>query len=417
LANSARIAFGRYMRILRQHKGLSIQEVCRVLLNASDGTDAGSLSRLERGQQQLAAGKLAALCRVYEVSPEVPLERLDLDHAVDLHVDLDTDGKSTEELLAVGREALERAERWQAYACFRDALLVDGPDDHALRFNLATTARALGRFRFALHEFKVLEEDCRDGPLHPAVLERMASTLRSIGDLDSAERLAWASAEAARSRGDSRILGYAFASLANVNLARLGDPELTVDYLNMAHRAGRESGEGDGALKPNANFEITTLHALAESYLEMGREESARRAATAALKLSEQHGFSVGRGYAQLYLGQVDESCGRRERAEERWREAMAIAESAENKRLRFCAMFYLYRQALRGGEITRSKALGRGLQRLAPWVPENLPLLAEFRSLAAGQAKRTPDKSAKSRPASATTVLRRSPRTEPPAD
>jgi len=417
LAKPAGIAFGRYMRTLRQRKELSIQEVCRVLLNASEGTDAGSLSRLERGRQQLAAGKLAALCRVYEVSPAVPLERLDLDHAVEQHVVLDTDGKSAAVLLDLGRKALERAERWDAYACFRDALLEDVQDDHALRFNLATAARAMGRFRFALHEFEVLGEDCRDRPLHPAVLERIASTLRSIGDLDSAERYAWASAEAARSRDDARTLGYAFTSLANVNIARLGDPELTVDYLNMAHRAARDSKLDDGALVPNAHFEVSTLNSLAETYLASGRDESARRAAAAALKLSDQHGFRVGRAYAQLFLGQVDESCGREERAEERWREALATAESAENKRLSFCAQFYLFRQALRLGEFARSKVLRRSLQRLAPWVPEQLPLLADFRSLAAGDAKRTPDKSTQPRAGSTARTRRQASRAQPPTE
>lgn len=417
MAKSAGIAFGRYMHTLRQRKGLSIQEVCRVLLNASEGTDAGSLSRLERGRQQLAAGKLAALCRVYEVSPEVPLERLDLDHAVDQNVVLDTDGKSAAVLLDLGRKALERAERWDAYACFRDALLMDVQDDHALRFNLATAARAMGRFRFALHEFEVLGEDCRDRPLHPAVLERVASTLRSIGDLDSAERYAWASAEAARSRNDARVLGYAFTSLANVNIARMGDPDLTVDYLNMAHRAARDSAPADGALVPNAHFEVTTLNTLAENYLASGREESARRAAAAALKLSDQHGFRVGRAYAQLFLGQVDESCGREERAEERWREALSIAESSNNQRLGFCAQFYMYRQALRAGEISRSRALARSLTRLAPWIPSHLPLLAEFRDLEEAPSTVSPDKRKASRAGSATPTRRRVSRTQPPAD
>jgi tetratricopeptide (TPR) repeat protein len=417
LATSAGIAFGAYMRLLRQRKKLSIQEVCRILVNASEGTDAGSLSRFERGQQQLAAGKLSALCRVYGVSPEVPLERLDLDQGVEQHAPVDTEDETPARLLDLGREAMERAERWQAYAYYRDALIVGDPEDHALRFNLATAARALGRFRLALHELKVLERDCRGEPLHPSVLERMSSTLRSIGDLDAAERFALSSAEAARTRGDHRTLGFALTSLANVNIARAGDPELTVDYLTMAHRAGRESETVDGGLRPNAHFEVSTLNLLAEAYFDAGREESARRAAAAALKLSEQHGFSVGRAYALLYLGQIDEGNGLAQRAEERWREATSIAESVENKRLRFCAQFYLYRQALAAGETARSRALARGLERLAPWIPENLPLLSEFRRLRS-QASAGTEQEREDRPTPARVRTQRRPRaTYPPAD
>jgi hypothetical protein len=133
-----------------------------------------------------------------------------------------------------------------------------------------------------------------------------------------------------------------------------------------------------------------TLNMLAECHLLAGRDAAARRSALEASRLSQRNGLESGRGYAALFLGRVAENRGQDDLAESRWREAVSIARGLENKRLEFSAEFYLYRRAVRTGMQRRSEAGRRRLERLAPWVPEHLPLRIEFQEMSAEPTERS---------------------------
>src|SRR5437773_2228612 len=79
VAESSAVAFGRYLRLLRERRGLSLADVCELSQRSSESFDKGALSRLERGQQTPSIFRLGPLCRIYDVSADVLLERMELD--------------------------------------------------------------------------------------------------------------------------------------------------------------------------------------------------------------------------------------------------------------------------------------------------------------------------------------------------
>lgn len=394
MAEKAAEAFGHFMKTLRQRRGFSLPDVCRFFEHSPEKIDKGTLSRLERGQQGLALGKIGSLSRIYGVSPEVPIERFELDREVERHGEPDTDGRTVRELLDAGRQSLlDGSNRMAAYAFFRDAVLLADDEGRAsddveilsLRFNLATSARGLGKNSLALHEFIELEVATRGTEYHGPVLERISNCQRCLGNLTEAERCAHEAIREARLLDDSRTIGFAYDSLANINMARGGAPETTAEFLALAYRASRSAAKQDGPLRPSVSFEINTLNRLAECFLDAGRDDAARRAALSAKALSEQHGVLTGLGYAELYLGCIDERQGHEDRAETRWRTAQSIASEVGNKRLQFSTDFYRYRLAMRLGEHSRAKALSRKLDSLAPWLSNSLPLVDQYRAISAG--------------------------------
>ena len=60
-------AFGRYLRTLRQRRGLSLREVCSLSQAFAERVDKGYLSRCENGFQGPAFSKIIPLSRIYGV--------------------------------------------------------------------------------------------------------------------------------------------------------------------------------------------------------------------------------------------------------------------------------------------------------------------------------------------------------------
>ena len=124
MAESCAIAFGRYLRTLRERKGYSLDEVAALSRTFADPVAKSYLSRVENGHIHLAVPKLIPLSRIYEIPPEVVLERLELDMELDKIGGPDTNGMDYSQLTERGKAALERGALWEAYALLRDSALV-----------------------------------------------------------------------------------------------------------------------------------------------------------------------------------------------------------------------------------------------------------------------------------------------------
>ena len=181
VAEPSAVAFGRFLRQLRERRGMSLAKVCELSRSTAEPFDKGTLSRLERGQQSPSIFRLGPLSRIYEISADALLERMELDREVDRLGGPDTAGKSYAELHREGAESVVRANRkWDAYAYFRDALTVASPDKRVVEWiNLVTAIRSLGKSALALHELRELEAS---GTLDPAqralVNERLSACCR-----------------------------------------------------------------------------------------------------------------------------------------------------------------------------------------------------------------------------------------------
>jgi transcriptional regulator with XRE-family HTH domain len=390
VAESASVAFGRYLRVLRERRQLSLDRVARLSETSVKPIDKGTLSRFEHGRQRMALSTVIPISHIYSVPVDVLVERLELDTELEHLETPDTEGKSAAELRRMGSEALlQDNRRWDALACFRDAYHRLESDDAVeqqvavAQLNLASVVRSLGKNRLALHELTDLERSGRIGArMNAIVLDRISHCHRCLGDLELAERYADAAIAEAREFVEGRILSVAQFTRGVVAIDQ-ADHEQGVRYLRQAFRSNRDAA-GDGmALVSNPGFEANTLLHLAEAYVHSGSYEKAGYAARSAKRLSARAGLPGAQAYSELALGELDDRFGRHEQAIQRWRRSAQLADSMHNRRLGFSAEFYVFRQALHRGNQALARASSRRLERLAPWVPKHFPLLGEFHELA----------------------------------
>jgi transcriptional regulator with XRE-family HTH domain len=384
VAETSALALGRYLRELRERRGLSLARVCEITRNSPDPMDKGTLSRFERGQQSPSIFRLGPLSRIYEISADALLERMELDREVDRLGGPETDGKSYEQLhKAAGESVVQSNRKWEAYAYFRDALPLASPDKKSVaRINLVTAIRSLGKNALALHELRELDASGNlDARQRALVHERMSNCCRCLGEMKRAEEYADSAAAQAEALGDTRTLAYAFCTRAS---AAIDQEQWTsgYDYVMKALAAHRKGVEQQSLVLPSPSFEAQALLMLAECSLNLRNIARARRLTAAAKRISEEHDMPLGLAYSEILLGWIDESDGRVEQALARWRNATAIAARIDYPRIAFTAEVEIFRHATQAGEVARARASRRRLERLVPWIPRYIPAYRKFGQL-----------------------------------
>ena len=170
-----------------------LSRVCEITKGSPEPIDKGTLSRFEHGQQTPSIFRLGPLGRIYEISADALLERMELDREVDRLGGPATAGKSYDELHRAGGDALVTGKRkWDAYAYFRDAVPLAGADRKvAAWINLVTSIRHLGRTPWrstsSASSKTTVPLDARQRAL---VHERMSCCCRCLGDMKRAESYA-----------------------------------------------------------------------------------------------------------------------------------------------------------------------------------------------------------------------------------
>jgi tetratricopeptide (TPR) repeat protein len=346
--------------------------------------DKGTLSRFERGQQSPSIFRLGPLSRIYEISADALLERMELDREVDRLGGPETGGKTYEQLhRAAGEAVVQRNRKWEAYAYFRDALPLAGPDKRVVaRINLVTAIRSLGKNALALHELRELETSGRlDAGQRALVHERLSNCCRCLGEMKRAEAYAESAAAQAQALVDFRTLAYAYCTRASAAI----DQEQWAcgyEYLMKSLAAHRKGEQQASILLPSPSFEAQALLMLAECSLNLRNIARARRLTAAAKRMSEEHEMPLGLAYSELLLGWIDESDGRPEQALARWRRAAALAARIDYPRIVFTAEVEIFRQAKDAGDVARARASKRRLERLVPWIPRYIPAYRRFKQL-----------------------------------
>ena len=123
MADRMLVAFGKYLRLLRDRRKMSLSDVVTLTKSYPEPVGKGYLSRVERGLARVGFSKMVALSRAYEVSLDALGEKLSLDLEVDaLKNAPNTAGKTFGELTTEGTAFSQRGLRWHFYAAIRDAL-------------------------------------------------------------------------------------------------------------------------------------------------------------------------------------------------------------------------------------------------------------------------------------------------------
>src|SRR5882672_9368946 len=103
MADRMFIAFGKYLKLVRSRRNMSLSDVVTLTKSYPEPVGKGYLSRVERGLARIGFSKMVALSRAYEVSLDAFGEKLSLDLEVDeLKNPPKTNGKTFGELTEAG---------------------------------------------------------------------------------------------------------------------------------------------------------------------------------------------------------------------------------------------------------------------------------------------------------------------------
>jgi tetratricopeptide (TPR) repeat protein len=382
------LAFGRYLKMIRERRKLSLEDVATLTKSYPEPINKGYLSRVERGLARVGFSKMVALSHAYEVSLDVFGEKLALDLEVDRLKDApETKGKTFEGLIEQAIRFRDRGMRWHSYACLRDAHSRAGSDPSLSDFegktarlvaaasSMGSTASSLGRYHLSLAEleFVAVNIDRVAVENRPIVFQSLSIAERNLGRLEQASAHAEQAVELAKSAPQKKYLGSALQTQA-VLAMRMRDYVAAVELEKRAFAAFRLAGSHVDSARSLAN--------LAQNYFDLGRVKAARRALGAADRLARQVDADSTRSRLRILLGEIEIADGNAGRASELWHEALEIARKTHDSVVHFKAEFQLFKLAISQGNKTVINALGRRLERMTPWISSSEPEVGEFKAL-----------------------------------
>ena len=393
MAEPSIVAFGRYLRLIRERRKLSLEDVAHLTKAYPEPVNKGYLSRVERGQNHVGFSKMVALSRAYGISMDAFAEKYALDLEVErLRDDPKTEGVGFADLVEAGKKAMEQGKRLHAYAFVRDALALAERDalhpsysDHAEQVAAAALghgvyAVSLGRLRLGEVEVRAsLDSSALRDEYKVIVWHELSIIHRAWGNLRlAAEHADRAIAEASKSPSQ-KYLGDAYVVRALVASAE-GDLDNKLRLYQSAYKAYRESG--------NLQNCALALMNLASLYVDLGRFGASRRAIEAATRIERKLGISRCSARLEIVSGELAMKEAKPELALSHWHEAVRLAKSQNDRIAQFKAEFLLFQHAVETKNETVLNALGRRLSRLAPWIPNSEPEVEAFASLYAKNRK-----------------------------
>jgi tetratricopeptide (TPR) repeat protein len=410
MADRMLIAFGKYLRLVRGRRNLSLSDVVTLTKSYPEPVGKGYLSRVERGLARIGFSKMVALSRAYEISLDAFGEKLSLDLEVDeLKNPPITSGKTFGELTDAGIRFSQRGLKWHFYAVIRDALprasldLLHGdnrtPREQTIKATLShgVAARATGHYALALAEFDFVREhlDALNDEAMPIVFQQSAVAKHHLGAIEEAKILAERAIELAKQAPQQKHVGDALETRAY--------------FANKAtdYSAAITSYQETFAAYKSVNSQIDcarTLNNLAQSYFNVRRFKAARRALGAADRLATELGADALRSRSRILLGEIEALEGHSKKASTLWHDAIEIARRTHDTVVHFKAGFQLFKLSIGQGNLTAANALGRRLNRMTPWISRSEPEVVEFlrlfaihrkpkqRGVAKPQSERTAD-------------------------
>jgi len=387
MAVSCHVAFGHYLRTLRERRGLALEDVWTLSQTFPESLNKGYLSRCENGKQKLALPKVVAMSRIYEVPADVFLERLELDLELEKIGGPPTEKLNWSQLREAGKNALQHGHKWEGYAFLRDATFHAAKADLdasayanpreqevAAFINVASAAQGLGKYRYARHEYLYAENTSALGP-NSSVLAatRLASVFASLEDHDTAQEYADLALARLSKAPNCPFEGFVYELQGLHRLRRKNQIE-AIPWFQKAYDSFRNLK----LVRNSAN----TLIGLADCYLELRNYGAATRTLETALHLCDQYSLVRIRALALTIQGIIDQASNRPESAEEKLREAKELAKGFNDRILRFQVDFYLYKQAQALDHSAAARAIRRRLKKLMFSIPGTVEQVVEFKML-----------------------------------
>jgi tetratricopeptide (TPR) repeat protein len=385
MADRMLIAFGKYLKILRDRRKFSLSDVVTLTKSYPEPVGKGYLSRVERGLARVGFSKMVALSRAYEVSLDAFGEKLALDLEVEeLKNPPVTNGKTFGELADEGIAYSQRGMRWHFYAATRDALARASSDplhgsfrtqhEQVTRaaFSHGVAASATGRYVLALAEFDFVRAnlDAVNEETLPIVFQQSAVAKRRLGVIEEAKQLAATAVELAKKTPNRTHLGDAL-EVCGLLASQGNDHDIAIAALKDAFAAYKAVDRGVDCAR--------TMNNLAQSYFAVRRLKAARRALGAAERLATELDADAIRARTRILLGEIELLEGNPKKAAALWHDTIEIARRTHDTVAHFKAEFQLFKLSIEQGNLTAANALGRRLNRMTLWISRSEPEVAEF--------------------------------------
>lgn len=387
MAVSCHVAFGHYLRTLRERRGLALEDVWSLSQTFPESLNKGYLSRCENGKQKLALPKVVAISRIYEVPPDVLVERLELDLELEKIGGPPTEKLNWAQLKEAGKNATKHGHFWAAYAFFRDATAkaasaeLDSKRYSSMQeqvvngfMNCATIARSIGKHKYALHEFLFAEHSAGYSiDTSTLIAERLATVYSNLSD----SRLAGHYARAALDRleqSETRVFEPYVFSLQGILRNRAGEQLEAIPWFQKTY----DSFKCRKMTKESAS----SLIGLASCYQESGNLRAATRTLEVLKDLCEKHSLIRFEALTLTLQGLIDQDENRSTCADQKLQKARDIAKDLNDRILRFLVEFYLFKHALGRDQHAAARAIRRRLDKLALSVPASIDQLTDYKTL-----------------------------------
>ncbi len=387
MAEPALAAFGRYLKLLRQRRGLSLDDVEQLTRDLPERVTKTYLSRCENGRQGTALAKLIALSQAYHVPVEVLTERLSLDLELERLGGPETGQLSFAEAQQRARRAARVGLFWDAYAYARDAIELSrqGPllpgfasmeEQYAAALrNQAIAASLIGFSSFARYELERVIEQGAFGMLHMSrACVALACVLSQVGDERSTLHYARLALETGFATPSTETRAHALFAHGRA-LWRCGEYGPSLEAHRQALRLYHE------AMLPHCG--VRTLMDISGSYESMGNWDAAIRLGREALRLAVKHGLRRFAALARDGLGDVLIQAGRPRQALPLLFDAVRVADEFRDFQVAFGARAKILKCLGDLGE-PHAEAFAKDLLRLSARVSptaRDMPLFVSLMS------------------------------------
>jgi tetratricopeptide (TPR) repeat protein len=394
MADRMLVAFGKYLRLVRDRRKMSLSDVVTLTKSYPEPIGKGYLSRVERGLARVGFSKMVALSRAYEIPLDAFGEKLALDLEVaQLKNGPNTAGKTYGELAEEGKDFSQRGLRLHFYAAIRDALSRAATDpildpsrsrlEQEIRAVLShgVAARSNGKYWLALVElgFVLANRGELDEEIVPIVFQQLGIAKLHLGAIEEARAFSEQAVEIAKCTRARKHVGDALDTRAYLSLLT-GQHTAAVAGYQEAFAAFKAAGRRIDCAR--------TMNNIAQAYFDDQRVKAARRALTAAERIATEIGADAIRARSRILLGEIEIADGSTKKASALWHDAIEIARRTHDTVAHFKAEFQLFKLSIAQGNKTAVQALGRRLNRMTPWISRSEPEVDAFIQLYAVHRK-----------------------------
>ena len=337
------------LRARRHELGLTLRDVEKRTASLGAVIPFSTIARIESGKVDPGVLRFQQLLRLYDLTPEVAAELLDLELAGDDAL-TETPPKKLYQLATRAHENgdYHKAASYLLALRGRADESPDGRTDrHRATIALAVTAGRMGKYHLAKQLVEQVLTEPVDARLMVCALVQLAVSWFRLGSSDLALAIL-TGAEAELRPTDARDRGMIDHQRACI-LRAAGQLDAAMEAIDRATRNFRKAGDAFA----EANAECARVSIL----LDAGRLAEALAAAERGLQSGIKQGARQVVLSRRIDRGRVLRAMGRREEALAELNQAFAEAVAADDRPSQFYAQYYLWKSYGDAGERARADA------------------------------------------------------------